>query len=144
MIAKSISYEDFDGNEITEKLYFNLSLPELMRLKFDGVPEGVNLGEYLEKAVQDESQRMVFFSVIEQLIVRSYGVKSEDGKRFNKSPELTEDFHNSAAFEALFTDFLVHPDQLPSFVEGIIPKGALDKLKEAEGGAGAKVLPPIQ
>ena len=37
-------------------LYFNLSLPELMRLKFEGFPEGVNLGEYLEKAVQDDTQ----------------------------------------------------------------------------------------
>lgn len=156
MIAKTVTYTDYDGNEVSEKLYFNLNVMELRHIKFDGIPEIVSIKNYLEKLLKEikelsetdnadekEAKLDTVYSLVEQLIVKSYGVKTDDGRSFMKSKEIAENFRNSAAFESIYIDFLTNPSLIPDFVNGILPKNAMDKINAANG-SGAVILPEVK
>lgn len=156
MIAKTVTYTDYDGNEVSEKLYFNLNVMELRHIKFEGIPERVSIKNYLEKLLKEikelsetdnadekEAKLDIVYSLVEQLIVKSYGVKTDDGRSFMKSKEIAENFRNSAAFESIYIDFLTNPSLIPDFVNGILPKNAMDKINAANG-SGAVILPEVK
>ena len=79
MHKEVITYTDFDGNERTETFYFNLSKAEIteMELSVDG-----GLSESL-KSVIEKRDIPKTVAVIKDLILKSFGIKSPDGKRFN-------------------------------------------------------------
>lgn len=103
MFKRTISYEDFDGNQVTEVLLFNLSNPELMTLQAS-YPEGY--AKHLENALEANDKKEVV-KTLQDLILNSYGEKSSDGRRFVKSEEAKVNFEQSAAYDALFTEMLV-------------------------------------
>lgn len=119
MYAKTITYTNFNGESVTDTFYFNLSKPELikMQLSFEG-----GLDKYIEKIAkeQDTAKIIAFF---EKLIDISFGVKSEDGKRFIKDPNYTEAFKQTAAYEELYTQFILDQtgEEAIAFVKGIMP-----------------------
>ena len=86
MLKKTITYTDYDGMERTEDFWFNLSKTELTKLDAE-LPGGV-LG-VLRKII-DKKDRKALVDFIETLILRSYGEKTLDGKRFVKTPEMAE------------------------------------------------------
>ena len=99
MLKKTISYVDFNGEPVNEDMYFNLNKIELMEMSVD--PDFANL----EDALSDINMS---FRVAKEIVLRAYGKKSEDGKRFIKSDELRKEFEQSEAFSefmfALATD----------------------------------------
>jgi len=120
MYKKTIKYVDYDGNEREEEYYFNLSKVEIMEMNFskDG-----NLVEYLEKikSTVDIPKLAEFFK---ELIMRSYGEKSLDGKSFRKKVNghlLVEDFMETEAFTELYMELATNADAASAFVNGIIP-----------------------
>ena len=140
MIAKTVTYTDYDGNEVSEKLYFNLNVMELRHIKFD---EEIKELSETDNADEKEAKLDIVYSLVEQLIVKSYGVKTDDGRSFMKSKEIAENFRNSAAFESIYIDFLTNPSLIPDFVNGILPKNAMDKINAANG-SGAVILPEVK
>ena len=120
MYKKTIKYVDYDGNEREEDYYFNLSKAEIMEMNFskDG-----NLIEYLEriKSTVDVPKIAEFFK---ELIMKSYGEKSLDGKSFRKKKDgrlLVEDFMETEAFTELYMELATDADAASAFVGGIIP-----------------------
>ena len=120
MLTKEITYTDYDGNTRTETHRFNLTTTELMEMQVS--VEG-GLTKMIERitAAQDAKQIMAVFK---DLILRSYGVKSEDGRRFIKSQELRDEFSQTEAYVVLVTELLSSTDAMVAFVNGIIPAGA--------------------
>lgn len=117
MLKKTISYTDYDGNERTEDFYFNLSKAELgeMELSTAGGME-----KMLKSIVADEDgKRMI--EIFKDIILKSYGVKSLDGKRFIKSAELREEFSQTEAYSNLFIELLTNADKASEFINGIMP-----------------------
>ena len=84
MLKKTITYVDYNNIERTEDFYFNLSKAEITNLQL-GTTGG--LSTMIEKimSTQDIPKIMETF---QNIILQSYGVKSDDGRRFIKSPEL--------------------------------------------------------
>lgn len=127
MLAKKITYIDYDGVERTETFYFNLSKAELieMQLSVDG-------------GMEKELQRMIDSKDVTQLaasfknvILKSYGEKSPDGKRFIKSKEISEAFSQTEAYSDLFTELMSDADKAADFINAIIPKipdGTVEKI----------------
>lgn len=117
MIKKTITYMDYEGMERTEDFYFNLSKAELsdMELSVHG-----GLSKRLEKIAQtkDAPQIAKFFK---EMILKSYGVKSEDGKRFIKSEELSKEFEQTEAYVELYMEMLNDPDAAAAFFNGVVP-----------------------
>lgn len=120
MIKKTITYTDYDGNERTEDFYFNLSKAELMEMEYstEGGMERMLTGIL---ATQDKAKMMAIFK---EMILKSYGQKSPDGRRFIKSPDLAADFSQTEAYSVLFMELISDENAAVDFANGIIPTEA--------------------
>ena len=122
MIEKLIGYEDFNGTAQAEIHYFHLSKVELieMEVQYDG-----GFSEYLRK-VADGGNAALLLATIKDFVGKSYGVRSEDGRKFTKSPELTTEFLASPAYEALFLELVENGDAIGEFLIGVMPKDLME------------------
>ena len=117
MLKKIITYTDYNGVERTEPFYFNLSKAELMEMEL-GVTGGMT--EMLNKSIaaKDAPSLMKTFK---EMIMKAYGVKSDDGKRLIKSEELSIAFTQTEAYSVLFMELITDDKAAADFVNGIIP-----------------------
>ena len=117
MLKKTITYEDYNGVERKEDFYFNLSKVELteMQMGADG-----GMSEYLQKIV-DAKDSATIMEMFKTLILKAYGEKVDDGKRFKKSKELSEAFSQTPAYEVLYMELAFDADAAAKFVKGIVP-----------------------
>lgn len=116
MIKKTIKYVDFNGDERVEDLYFNLSSAELAMMELE-VPLG--LSNYLNNIVEAEDVGKIA-EMFCKIIEKSYGFKSEDGRRFIKNKEATESFMQSAAYSELFMSLISNDKSAADFINGIV------------------------
>lgn len=138
MFKRDITYEDFDGDKVTETFYFNLTRTELIQLEveFKG-----GLKEALDRIIkaQDNKQLIAEF---QRIILLSYGVKSDDGKKFIKNDTLREEFSQSAAYDELFMELATKEDSAANFINGIIPKNFEKEMeKVAANGSPPAIMP---
>lgn len=117
MLKKTITYTDYDGNSRTEDHYFNLSKSEILEMEFEA--DG-GLEALVNRMVQ-EQDRAKLIKMFKQLILKSYGIKDLDGRRFVKSPEISESFSQTGAYEELFMELTLDEVKASEFVNGIIP-----------------------
>lgn len=126
MLSKEITYEDLEGNPVTETFYFHLSKAEIAELELEH--EG-GLHDYLQ-AIVSASNTKAILVVFKEIISRCVGRRSVDGKRFLKDETHTQEFMSSEAYSELFVEFLTKPELFVAFINGIIPKGLRDKISE--------------
>lgn len=119
MTKQTVTYKDYNGQDQTQDLYFHLSKPDLLKLNAAYAKRG-GFQVYVEKIVNANDEEAMY-EVYEDLIKRSYGVKSEDGSRFVKDKETTMDFMSSAAYEEFFVNLASTDDVAMSFIKGIMP-----------------------
>lgn len=124
MLKKTIVYTDYDGNERTEDFWFNISKAELAELEYS-VKGG--LKKILEKAVQDQDGPKII-SVFKEIVLKAYGEKSNDGRRFMKSEEISKNFSETEAYVNLFMELATDEKAATAFMEGILPK--TDEIKQ--------------
>jgi hypothetical protein len=128
MLKRDITYEDFDGDKITETFYFNLTKSEIIELEV-GYKGG--LQEALQAIIKaDDKKRLI--EEFKRIILMSYGMRSEDGKRFIKSDDLREAFSQTAAYDELFMELATNEDSAATFIKGIIPKDFAKEVEKAE------------
>lgn len=128
MLSKTIKFEDWNGVEREEDFYFNLSESELMEMEMSTEGGFTNMMNRIIKR-KDAPQLMQTFK---NLILKSYGEKSDDGRRFIKSKELSDEFMQTPAYDALFMELCTNADAASAFVTGIVPKKLADKAQSAE------------
>lgn len=117
MLVETISYTDFDGNQRTEDFYFNLTKAEVTEMEMSTTG---GMSSMLQKIIAaQDSKRLI--EIFKDLILRSYGEKSPDGKRFIKSQELRDAFEQTEAYSELFMKLATNADAASAFVNGIIP-----------------------
>lgn len=118
MYKKTITYTDYDGNERTEDFYFNLSKAEVMEMEL-GTEGGMK--NFLEKIVQEKDSKKIV-EAFKDIILRSYGEKSADGRRFMKSKEISDMFSNTEAYSELFMQLATDAKAASEFVNGVVPQ----------------------
>lgn len=126
MIAKTITYKDFNDVERTETFLFNLTKTELSNLNFK---HHGTYGEQL-KAIADSNDVKLVTELFNEILIRAYGIKSEDGKNFRKSPQIVDDFVSSAAYDALMTEILGDMDKAAALFIGMLPSDMQKEVKE--------------
>lgn len=117
MLKKTMTYTDYNGNPRTEDFYFNLSKAEVaeMELSTNG-----GLTQMLEKIVaEQDAERLT--AMFKDVVLKAYGEKSLDGKRFVKSQELRDAFSQTEAYSDLFIELVTDADAAAAFINGIIP-----------------------
>lgn len=123
MLKKTIKYTDFNGVDREEDFYFNLTEAELaeMNLMTKGGLKG-----YLEAIINTQDTPAIA-ELFKTIINKAYGVKSPDGRKFTKSPEILEDFIYTQAYSNLYMSLIADADAAANFVNGIIPKNIADQ-----------------
>lgn len=118
MLKKTITYTDYDGLERTEEFRFNLTKAELMDMEL------TTAGTFSEtmKRIIAEKDIIRIAKLFKELLLKSYGVKSDDGKRFVKSQELSEAFSQTEAYSDLYIELLSNPEEAAKFFAEVAPK----------------------
>ena len=124
MLAKPITYTDYNGVERTETFYFNLSQAELIDMQLGG-KDGL-YSDKLQKMI-DNHDAAAIVATIKEFVLKSYGEKTDDGKRFIKSPEISKAFMQTEAYSQLITELLSDDAKSSEFILGIMPQA----LREA-------------
>lgn len=117
MLKKTITYEDYNGVTRTEDFYFNLSKAEVteMELSVNG-----GFSTMVEEIVKSNDGARIM-ELFKEIVLKSYGEKSADGKRFIKSKELSEAFSQTEAYSEIFMELATNDKAAADFVNGIMP-----------------------
>ena len=117
MLKKTITYTDYNGVERKEDFYFNLTKAEIMEMQLSTTG---GLSELLTKIVDSKDVPSII-KVFKELILKAYGEKSEDGRKFIKSDEISTAFAQTEAYSQLFMELATDADAASKFVNGIAP-----------------------
>ena len=122
MLKKTVTYVDYNGVERTEDFYFNLSKAEVaeMELSVQG-----GFSKMLEEIIASKDNVQIV-NLFKQMVLKSYGEKSPDGRRFIKSEEIAQAFAQTEAYSEIFMELALNEDKAAEFVNGILPVN-LDK-----------------
>lgn len=121
MLKKTITYTDYNEVTHTETYYFNLSKAECMEMEMS---TSGGLTEMINKIIETQDVPAII-KIFKDLILKAYGVKSPDGKRFIKSEELSTAFAQTEAYSVLFMELATNAEEAAAFVNGIMP--SIDK-----------------
>ena len=124
MLKQTVKYTDFNGEEQEEDFYFNLTKAEIIELEM--MREG-GLSETLKKIVATQDGKGII-TEFKNIILVSYGEKSDDGKRFIKSQEVLDRFTSSEAYSEFFMMLLTEPDAAANFIKAVIPQAMVDEV----------------
>lgn len=124
MLKKTITYTDYNGVQRTEDFYFNLSKAEIMEMEL-GTTGG--LAEMIQKVVAANDGPTII-KIFKDLVLKAYGEKTADGKRFVKSEEISNAFSQTEAYSILFMELATDADSAAKFVNGIIPADMKDAV----------------
>lgn len=130
MYTETIKYKDFFGTEVEEELNFHLSAAELteMELSHNG-----GYGSYLRKIVAANNATEIT-KTFKELVMKAYGVVSEDGRRFVKNEKVREEFEQTEAYSKFYMSLVLDVDKASKFINAVIPDLSEyeDKFKAAE------------
>lgn len=118
MLKKTFIYTDYNGVERKEDHFFNLSRAELAEMELSTTG---GLAEMIQRVVDAQDAPQIV-KIFKELILKAYGKKSDDGRRFIKSKALSEEFSQTEAYSQLFMELATNADAAAEFVNGIVPK----------------------
>ena len=127
MIKKTAVYTDFNGNERTEDCYFHFSEPEILEL------ETSTEGGFFTKTVNDiinAKDGLKLSILMKDLMLKAYGIKTPDGKRFIKSEEISKEFSQTQAFSTLFMELITNEQSAADFVNVLVPSSFAKIIKD--------------
>ena len=128
MFKKTVTYEDYKGNTRTEDFYFNLNKAELVELELS-TKGGLTVMMDRIIAAQDNA---TLFKIFKDLVSKSYGVLSDDGRKFIKNQEVLDDFMQTEAYSIIFSELATNEEAAAEFFNNVIPQNLAKELAEEE------------
>lgn len=122
-------YEDYDGNVRVEEFYFNLTKAEITDMEL--TTEG-GMSAMLNRIIAAKDTPKLI-AVFKDLILKSYGQKSPDARRFIKNDELTKEFTETPAYSQIYLRLATDDKAAAEFVNNVIPKDLQKEVKAAQG-----------
>lgn len=129
MLKKTVTYVDFKGVTRTEDFYFNLSRTEIIQME----ARNEGLQEKLERLSNSPNGGEIM-RLVSEILLTAYGEKSEDGRRFVKSEEISKGFSETPAYDAIFVELVTDAKYAAEFIQALLPdtKGLQQKLSESQ------------
>lgn len=135
MLKRTITYTDYNGEERTEDFFFNLTKTELTEMQFS---ETGGMDQVIDKIIKTKDQPTMI-KIFKDLLLKAYGEKSADGRRFIKSEELSIAFSQTEAYNILFMELASDADKAADFVNAIIPADLAEEMKKEQAAELAEV-----
>lgn len=117
MIKKTITYVDLNGIERKEDFYFGLNKAELMEMEL-GTTGGFT--DMVQKII-DAKDQPALMKLFKEFVLKSHGVKSDDGRRFIKSEQIRAEFEQTEAYSIIYMELLTDAKKAAEFVNGVVP-----------------------
>ena len=136
MLKKTIVYTDYNGTTRKEDFYFNLTQAEVTELEVS--VEG-GLVEQINRIVAAQNGKVII-ETFKDIILRAYGEKSPDGRRFIKNQEVRDAFAQTEAYSNLFMELATDAKAASEVVNGIVPPKT-EKAAPADQSAEAPAVP---
>lgn len=137
MFKKTVTYTDFLGEERTEDCYFNLTRSELTELS-QSVSGGLDVMLERMLSAKDNKGMMEWFK---KIILMSYGIRSDDGRRFMKSEEISKEFSETGAYDEIFMWLITGGDQaVAEFINGVVPPKVAEEASKLAAERGMTVV----
>lgn len=124
MLKKTFTYIDYNDEKVTEECYFNFTKAELADMT---VSTGEGLGTKIKRII-DAKDKKEIVSILQEIILKSYGEKSDDGKRFMKSDEIRANFKCSEPYSMLYMELCTNAEAAAAFIKGVLPKDIAEKV----------------
>lgn len=143
MLKKTVTYNDYDGNERTEDFYFDLSEDELIEM---AVSEKGGLENFIQQIIQEKDQQKIV-KMFKELVAKAYGKKTADGRNFYKNDEILADFVSTRAYTKIFMELAFDSDAAANFINKVIPsdlKSDIEKYRKAADTSGNPNLQVVQ
>lgn len=118
MIKREVPYKDFNGIDRKETVYFNLSETELIDMQMSKTG-GLDV---ILRTIIDTNDQVQLYNIFKDLVLKAYGEKSEDGRRFIKSDELRHEFSQTEVYNKLWYGLATNADEASKFVNDLIPE----------------------
>lgn len=118
MLKKTIEYTDYNDVKRKEDFYFNLTKAEIMEMELSTTG---GLAEMIQKIIDTQDTPQII-KIFKELVLKAYGEKSADGKRFIKNDEIRDRFAQTEAYSELFMELATDANAAAAFVNGIVPK----------------------
>jgi hypothetical protein len=127
MLKKTITFNDLDGNPVTEDFYFNLNKAELAEMQLS---EKGGLAAHLQRVIEatEDGEGALIVSTFKDVIIRAVGRRSEDGRRFIKNQDVIDDFLQTEAYSEMFMEICTNADAATEFIKAVLPAGFADEL----------------
>ena len=119
MFKKVVTYTDYNDVQRTETFYFNLTKAEVLEMELSTTG---GLSSMIQGVI-DAQDTPQLIKIFKELVLKAYGEKSPDGRRFIKTPEITEAFSQTEAYSEIFMELATDDKAATAFVQGITPKG---------------------
>lgn len=138
MLKKVISFTDYNGVEKSETHWFHLSERELTQMTMS---EYGTMDDRL-KAIVDAKDSPQIMDQFEDLIRRSYGIKTPDGRFVKKidGKPVFDTFESSAAYDKLFMELCTNPTMAAEFAKGIMPNNMKAEIEKKIDNETSKVV----
>lgn len=127
MLKKTVTYEDYNGDAVTEDFYFNLTKVECMELEYGLGLNNSTLSGSIQTLINANDMGTVI-QTIKKILLTAYGIKAPDGKRFIKNDSIREAFEQSPAFEEIYWELVTNSDEAANFITGIMPQAIRNNL----------------
>lgn len=139
MLKKTMTYETFDGDFVTEDFYFNLTKAELTEMQLS---EKKGFAEYLSEIVASNDGKLIIQN-FKDIILKAYGQRTADGRSFEKTEAMRTWFAGTQAYSTLFMELATEAEKAAEFINGVVPKdmapnGALTATDEGPKGPAEK------
>ena len=128
MLKKKVTYTDYNGVERTEDFYFNLSKAEIAEMELSTAG---GFAEMIQKVIAAQDGPTII-KIFKDLVLKAYGEKSPDGKRFVKSEEITTAFTQTEAYSQIFMELATDAKAASEFVNGIFPNDMAEEVAKQQ------------
>lgn len=137
MLRKTIMFKDLDGNPLVEDFYFHITKTELIKLE---ISQDEGMEAHLKKIVESGNNKEIM-AIFESIILGAYGKRSDDGKRFIKNDQISEEFHQTDAYEELLFELMTDAGAAAKFITGCLPSDFESRMQELKDAAEIQELP---
>ena len=139
MVKKTITYTDYNGVERTEDFYFNLTKAELMEMQLS--MEG-GMRAYIQRIMAAKSQ-LALVNLFKQILLLSYGKKSDDGRLFLKNDTMRAEFEAHPVYSQIYMELSLNEEKAAEFINGLIPADMRNQNPAMEMAATANAAPAL-
>lgn len=139
MVKKTITYTDYNGVERTEDFYFNLTKAELMEMQLS--MEG-GMRAYIRRIMAAKSQ-LALVNLFKQILLLSYGKKSDDGRLFLKNDTIRAEFEAHPVYSQIYMELSLNEEKAAEFINGLIPADMRNQNPAMEMAATANAVPAL-